>query len=168
MELGRERLDPLRRPAQDAQAGSPGQIVFSGRIVLQNPRQGTPCVSAGGCRTSIERRRPPTPGRTQLPLVISQQVASPRGEVEVKGMELPAIPAICSRTNQKSSPLGKPLLNTPGTFSQQNHLGRTDLPVRPRRISASRISFVTRIRSRNSPDRTPASPARVQDATDKS
>lgn len=82
MELGRERLAPLLRPAQNAQAGSPGQIVFSGRIVLQNQRQGTPCVSAGGCRASIERRRPSTPGRMQLPLVISQQVASPRGEVE--------------------------------------------------------------------------------------
>ena len=38
MELGREGAAPLLRPAQDAQAGSPGQIVFSGRIVLQNPR----------------------------------------------------------------------------------------------------------------------------------
>ena len=54
MELGREGTAPLLRPTQNAQAGSPGQIVFSGRIVLQNQRQGTPCVSAGGCRASIE------------------------------------------------------------------------------------------------------------------
>ena len=82
VELGREGAASLPRPAQDAQAGSPGQIVFSGRIVLQNQRQGTPCVSAGGCRASIERQRPATPGRTQIPVKFAQQVASPRGEVE--------------------------------------------------------------------------------------
>ena len=35
-------------------------------------------------------------------------------------------------------------------------------------MSASRISFVTRICSMKSPDRAPVRPARVQDATDKS
>ena len=78
------------------------------------------------------------------------------------------MPMICWRTTWKSAPLGDPLLNTPGTFSQQNHLGRTDSPARPRCMSAFRISLVTRTCSRNSPDRAPANPARVQDATDKS
>ena len=77
MELRREGAASLPRPAQDAQAGSPGQIVFSGRIVLQNQRQGTPCVSAGGCRASIERQRPATPGRMQIPVKFAQQVAIP-------------------------------------------------------------------------------------------
>ena len=67
------------------------------------------------------------------------------------------MPMICWRTSWKSAPLGYPLLNTPGTFSQQKNLGRTDFPARPRCTSAFRISFVTRICSRNSPDRTPAS-----------
>ena len=75
------------------------------------------------------------------------------------------MPATFSRTTRKSSPLKAedPLLNIPGTFSQQNHLGRTDFPARPRCTSAFRISFVTRICSINSPDRAPANPARVHD-----
>ena len=80
------------------------------------------------------------------------------------------MPMICWRTVWKSAPLKEegPLLNTPGTFSQQNHLGQTDFPARPRRISALRISFVTRICSMKSPDRAPARPARVQLAAETS
>ena len=121
-------------PASSPCAGEcPGRLswsnVFSRRIVLQNPRQGTPCVSAGGCRASIERRRPATPGRMQLPLVISQQVASPRGEVPKYGI------ACQFRRSVQDEPevlFQKPLLNTPGTFSGKAIWGRTDLPVRPR------------------------------------
>lgn len=82
-------------------------------------------------------------------------------------MGSPLTPAISSRTIRKSSYFGVPLLNAPGTFSQTNHLGRTDSPDRPRKISAFRISFVRRICSMNRPERAPSRPRRVP-ATDRS
>ena len=74
---------------------------------------------------------------------------------------------ISSRTILKSSPCGSPEEKTPGTFSHNNILGRTDTPDRPRSISAFLISFVIRICSMKSPERAPASPA-LAPATDKS
>ena len=75
---------------------------------------------------------------------------------------------ISSRTIRKSSPCGEPELKQPGTFSQQKYLGRTSLPVRPRSMSASLISFVSRICSIKSPDLAPCKPARVQLAIERS
>ncbi len=60
---------------------------------------------------------------------------------------------------RKSSPLGVPELNAPGTFSQHIHRGRTASPVRPRSKSAFRISFTTRICSIKRPERAPDRPA---------
>lgn len=74
---------------------------------------------------------------------------------------------ISSRTILKSSPCGSPEEKAPGTFSQHKILGRTDTPDRPRNISAFLISFVIRICSMKSPERTPAKPA-LAPATDKS
>lgn len=68
---------------------------------------------------------------------------------------------ISSNTIRKSSPLGDPLLNAPGTFSQQNQRGRISIPVRPRSRSAVLISFTIRICSIKSPERAPDKPARV-------
>ena len=82
-------------------------------------------------------------------------------------MESKQIRNISSRTIRKSSPFGVPLENAPGTFSHRNHLGRTSIPVRPRNISAQRISFVIRVCSRKRPERLPASPARAP-ATERS
>ena len=87
-------------------------------------------------------------------------------------MESLLIRTISSKTILKSSPLNEfgpnPELNTPGTFSQHIHLGRTAIPVRPRCSSAALISFTTRICSIKSPERAPARPARVPEATDRS
>lgn len=77
------------------------------------------------------------------------------------------IRTISSRTILKSSYFGVPELKAPGTFSQHSHRGRTCTSVRPRRISASRISFVIRICSIKRPDRSPSRPRRVP-ATDRS
>ena len=52
-------------------------------------------------------------------------------------------------------------------FSQHMNRGRTWIPVRPRKTSASRISFMILICSINRPERSPASPA-LAPATDKS
>ena len=60
---------------------------------------------------------------------------------------------------RKSSPLGVPELNAPGTFSQHIHRGRTASPVRPRSKSAFRISFTIRICSIKRPERAPFRPA---------
>ena len=60
---------------------------------------------------------------------------------------------------RKSSPLGVPELNAPGTFSQHIHRGRTANPVRPRSMSAWRISFTIRICSIKRPERAPFRPA---------
>ena len=67
---------------------------------------------------------------------------------------------ISSSTIRKSSPLGEPELNAPGTFSQHSSLGRIDTPVRPRCSSAALISFTMRICSINRPDLAPARPER--------
>ena len=72
---------------------------------------------------------------------------------------------ISSRTIRKSSPLGEPELNAPGTFSQHRNRGRIERAVLPRSTSAALISFTTRICSIKRPDLAPASPARVGDAT---
>ena len=55
-ELLREFLSTLRGSAQDAQAGFLGQIIFEGRIFLQNLRQGRYGAVFAGCRASIEYR----------------------------------------------------------------------------------------------------------------
>lgn len=68
---------------------------------------------------------------------------------------------------RKSSPFDVPLENAPGTFSHKNHLGRTATPVRPRNMSAYRISLVIRVCSKKRPDLAPESPARAP-ATDRS
>ncbi len=68
---------------------------------------------------------------------------------------------ISSNTIRKSSPLGDPLLNAPGTFSQQNQRGRISIPVRPRSRSAVLISFTIRICSIKRPEREPDNPALV-------
>ena len=60
---------------------------------------------------------------------------------------------------RKSSPLGVPELNAPGTFSQHIHRGRTAIPVRPLCSSAFLISFTMRICSIKSPERAPNIPA---------
>ena len=60
---------------------------------------------------------------------------------------------------RKSSPLGVPELNAPGTFSQHIHRGRTAIPVRPLCWSAFRISFTIRICSIKRPERAPDRPA---------
>ena len=68
---------------------------------------------------------------------------------------------ISSSTIRKSSPLGDPLLNAPGTFSQHIQRGRMSAPVRPRSLSAVRISFMIRICSIKRPERAPDNPARA-------
>ena len=74
---------------------------------------------------------------------------------------------ISSRTILKSSLGGSPEEKTPGTFSHDKILGRTDTPDRPRSISAFRISFVIRICSMKSPERAPVKPA-LAPATERS
>ena len=56
LELFREFLASLRGSAQDTQAGFLGQIIFEGRIFLQNLRQGRYDAVFVGCRASIECR----------------------------------------------------------------------------------------------------------------
>ena len=56
LEFFRKFFSSLRGSAQDAQAGFLGQIIFEGRIVLQNLRQGRYDAVFAGCRASIECR----------------------------------------------------------------------------------------------------------------
>lgn len=72
---------------------------------------------------------------------------------------LSAIRHVSSSMARKSSPLGTPLENAPGTFSQHIYLGRTWSADPPRCSSAVLISFITRICSINRPERSPARPA---------
>jgi len=86
-----------------------------------------------------------------------------------RGIDTPlsAILANSSSTMRKSSPLGCPELKAPGTFSHAAYRGRILWSVRPCRSSSHLISFMIRICSINSPERSPAKPRRAP-ATDKS
>lgn len=98
-----------------------------------------------------------------IPPADSQRPRTGRGTDMVSNL----IRTISSRTIRKSSPLGCPLENAPGTFSQHKNLGRTEMPARPRSKSAHLISFVILVCSKNKPERAPANPARAP-ATDRS
>ena len=81
LELFGKLFPSFRGPAQDAQAGFPGQIISVRRIVLQNLRQGRFFFFSGG-HPSIERRCISTPGRNQFPVRFAQQIPSARCQVE--------------------------------------------------------------------------------------
>ena len=78
MELGRGGLAPAPSPCAEC----PGRLSWSNKGIF-----GADCPAKSatrntlrlrwGCRASIERRRPSTPGRMQLPLVISSRLPAP-------------------------------------------------------------------------------------------
>ena len=79
--------------------------------------------------------------------------------LEIAGVSGWMILSVSWRTAPKSSPLLE--LKAPGTFSHTIHLGRMRGPVRPLAASAHLISFITLSCSIKSPERSPASPARL-------